>query len=104
MAPRQNLQDLLKGVQGETTETKVYFQPPSKDKMVYPCIVYDLDDVDTSHADNEPYTITDQYQVTVIDRNPDTLIRKAVEKLPRCSFNRKFVVDGLHHFVYKLYY
>jgi hypothetical protein len=100
MAPRLTLHQLLKTFGAE----EVYFQPPSADKMKYPCIVYELDDVDSSHADNTPYTSTDRYQLTVIDRNPDTLIRKKVGKLPMCSFQRFFVVDGLNHFVYDLYF
>ena len=83
---------------------QVYFQAPSQDKMVYPCIVYGIDDENTTHADNYPYTQTLKYQVTIIDRNPDTLIRKKVADLPMSAFQRFFVVDGLNHFVYNLYY
>lgn len=100
MAPRQNLHQLLKTFGAE----QVYFQPPSQDEMDFPCIIYSLDDEDVRHADNLPYTITDKYQLTVIDRNPDTEIRKKVRKLPYCSMNRFFVVDGLNHFVYDLYF
>jgi hypothetical protein len=100
MAPRLQLQVLLSGLGAE----KVYFQAPSQDKMVYPCIMYNIDDEDAKYADNNPYSRTLKYQVTIIDRNPDTLIREKVAELPMSAFQRFFVVDGLNHFVYNIFF
>ena len=106
MAPRQQLQDLLKTIQGTTpeTETKVYYQAPSKDKMVYPCIEYHIDSEDAIRADNQPYSLTLGYQVTIMSRDPDSPLRELVARLPLCAFNRYYVADGLHHYVYKLFF
>ena len=54
----------------------VYYQPPPTVKMVYPCIVYQRDNEDRTYADNHGYLIYDRYQVTVIDRNPDSVLWK----------------------------
>ena len=100
MAPRQVLQDLLKTF----GSAAVYFQEPSADKMLYPCIIYGLDSVDATFADNKPYTQTNRYLVTVIDRNPDSLLPGKVSSLPMSAFSRRFVKDGLYHSSYNLFF
>ena len=100
MGQRLELQNKLKTLGAE----KVYFQAPSEDSMVFPAIVYSIDAEDVKYADNNPYSRTLGYQVEVIDRNPDSLIPGRVASLPMSSFRRFFVVDGLNHFVYSLYY
>lgn len=72
--------------------------------MKYPAIVYNLDRMDAQHADNLPYTITKRYQVTIMDRDPDSFLPTQVANLPMCFFNRFFVADGLNHFVFSLYF
>lgn len=98
---RLQLQALLEGLLGSNC---VYFQPPPTVAMQYPCIVYHRDNADTKFADNGPYQYTKKYQVTVIDRNPDSLIPDKVAKLPLCQFNRYFAADNLNHDVFSLYY
>lgn len=101
MAPRSDLQALFE----ELLESRnVYFQRPESSKMKYPAIVYELDDVKASHADNQPYLLTSRYQVTVIERSPDGPIHWKVARLSTCTFDRHFVADNLHHFVYNLYF
>lgn len=100
MGQRLQLQTLLLSLGSK----KVYFQAPSADAMEYPCIMYSVDAEDTTFADNNPYSRTLGYQVTVIDRNPDSEIPAKVAHLPMCSFQRRYVVDGLHHSVYKLFF
>src|SRR3954468_18410166 len=95
------LQELLEATLGSEY---VYFQPPENTKMVYPCIVYQLDDAATKFADNIPYHIVKSYQVTVIDRDPDSLIPDEVAKLPSCTFSRSFPAEKLNHFVYNLFF
>lgn len=82
----------------------VYFQPPSTVKMIYPCIVYERDSARTRFADNLPYRNTKRYSVTVIDRDPDSLIPDRIAALPMCSFNRFFTVNNLNHDVFSLYF
>ena len=101
MAPRLELQTLLEGVPGVV---KAYFQAPPNSGMQYPCIIYAWDDVKTDFADNSPYMSSKRYQVTVIDRNPDSLIPGYIVKMPLSSTEQMFVKDNLHHFIFTLYF
>ena len=82
----------------------VYYQPPASVKMQYPCIRYRKYTIDNTHADNLPYLQFHGYELTVIDKDPDSWIVEAVSKLPRCRFNRSYYADNLNHFVFILYY
>lgn len=73
--------------------------------MVYPCIVYSLNKIDTDHADNLTYRATKQYSVTVIDKDPDSSIPDSILRcLPMCSFERFYPADNLNHWVFNLFY
>lgn len=96
---RLQLHQILLGLAGN-----VYFQPPEGLSMSYPCIVYKRDYAVTKFADNEVYSYIKRYQVTVIDRNPDSDIPDKVAKLPRCLFVRHFPADQLNHDIFNLHY
>jgi hypothetical protein len=99
MAPRVALHELLL-----TFVDNVYFQPPDNVQMKYPCIVYQREDLAVKYANNLPYDAIQRYQVTVIDRDPDSAIPLKVAALPRSSFDRFFVASGLNHDVFRLYF
>lgn len=101
MAQRLELQALLLDLLGSDD---VYFQPPPTVTMQYPCIVYNREFVDIAHADNMPYKNKKRYQITVIDRDPDSDIPDKVAQLPRCGYDRNFMADGLNHDVFHLYF
>lgn len=82
----------------------VYFQPPESVKMSYPCIVYQRSTGDTDFADNLPYRFTIRYQVTVIDRDPDSEIPGKVAQLPMTTFDRHYTVSNLNHDVFNVYF
>lgn len=84
-------------------ECRCHFQRPSNRNMVYPAIVYRLADVNTSFADNIPYIAVDSYQLTLIDRDPESKYLEEIKKLPKASFVRFFVTDNLNHWVYNIY-
>lgn len=98
---RVDLQALLEEVLGSE---EVHFQPPTNIIMSYPAIVYRRDDVRTLFADNLPYRIRKQYQVTIIDRDPDSPIPDKVAALPSCTFERHYTADDLNHDVYTLFF
>lgn len=81
----------------------VYYQPPPTVKMAYPCIVYQRDNEDRTYADNHGYLMYDRYQVTVIDRNPDSVLWKRVLDLPMTRFSSRYIIDGLNHDVLSVY-
>lgn len=101
MAPRSELNDILKTLLGSSN---VYFQPPSTVQMTYPCIVYKRDSADVKFADGLPYSNTIRYQVTVIDRNPDSDIPAKIAGLPMCAFDRFYTANNLNHDVYNIYF
>ena len=101
MGLRVNLQAILETLLGTD---KVFFQAPNNTAMQYPCIVYEIDRMSVDFADNNPYRLLDRYQVTVISRDPDTVIRSKVAALPMTLFNRFYVVNNLNHYVFNLYY
>lgn len=101
MGQRLDLQAILSAIPGVA---QVYFQPTSDVMLKYPCIVYRRDNVVITHADNRPYSATKVYKVTIIDRDPDSLIGDQVARQTGAAFSTFFVADGLNHDVYTLHY
>jgi hypothetical protein len=101
MGSRLELQSLLETV---LESENVYFQPPGSLMMKYPAIVYNRDEIAAEFADNKPYARTLRYQVTVIDKNPDSEIPNKIAALPMCLFGRHFVANNLNHDVFSLYF
>lgn len=99
MGSRLGLQDLL-----ETLVDNVYFQPPESLKLSYPCIVYSRSDMDTKFADDIPYAHSKQYQLIVIDKDPDSNIPGKVALLPMCTFDRHYTANNLNHDIFDIYY
>lgn len=82
----------------------VYFQPPESVKMVYPAIVYQLNDIDNAHADNSVYKQDFSYTVTAITKNPDSDLPIKLSQLPRCRYDRHYMSNNLNHYIYEIYY
>jgi hypothetical protein len=95
---RSQLQSLLEGITSD-----VYFQPPAPLQMQYPCIRYERNGSSVQRAANLPYRLAKRYQITVIDRNPDSTIPDQVEELPMSEFDRWFAADNLNHWVFNLF-
>lgn len=83
---------------------KVYFQPPSSIKMTYPCIVYELNDIDVTYANSIKYKNKKRYMLTVIDQDPDSEIPNKLLTLEYSSFDRHFITDNLNHYTFTLYF
>lgn len=102
MNSRIELQEKLEKLDGVN---KVYFQPPSTIKMVYPCIVYGLGGIRTLHADNILYNGTKRYSVSIIDSDPDSAIPELfLNTFKMAMFDRVYIADNLYHNVFTLYY
>lgn len=89
-------------IQGD--ECRAYFQPPESVKMKYPAIVYGLDDIENTFADDWVYLSHKRYSVTVIDKDPDSALIDTVAKLPTCRFERHYKSDNLNHYAFSLYF
>jgi len=99
MPSRLELQTLLEELLGSRN---VYFQPPESVKMNYPAIVYGLEDIKNTFANDRVYLSKRKYLITVIDEDPDSPIVGRVASLPSCRFNRHFESDNLNHDVFIL--
>lgn len=99
MKRRRELQTLLEEILGSRN---VYFSPPESVKLKYPCIIYKKTDEMVRHADDIPYKRDDIYEVTIIDRDPDSPIPDKIGNLQSCEFTRSFTSDNLSHHVYRL--
>lgn len=101
MENRLKLHEELCGILGSRN---VYFQPPESQKINYPAIVYSRDKIENVFADDRVYKQHKSYQITVIDRDPDSEIVDKISQLPMCSHNTNFTSDNLNHDVFTLYY
>lgn len=82
----------------------VYFQPPESIKMKYPAIVYTLNDIEKHTANDEVYLFCREYMITLIDKDPDSLIIEKLAALPNSRYNRHYEADNLNHDVFTLYF
>ena len=82
----------------------VYFQPNDNTRMDYPAIVYSRDGLDDKRANNEAYSQTTRYRITVIDRNPDSPIPELLSRFPMTRFTAHQVKDGLNQDIYTTYF
>lgn len=101
MASRLQLQTMLEGLLGSRN---VYYNPPESIKIKYPAIVYSRDRIDSTHANNTVYTLSNGYTITYIDEDPDNENVEKIARLPKCRFDRSFVSDNLNHYIYTIYF
>lgn len=97
---RLEVQTLLESTLGSRN---VYFQPPESIRMSYPAIVYYLDMILNTNADDLTYLYNKRYQITAISPDPDDTIVDSLAVLPKCSFVRSYRADNLNHWVFSLY-
>lgn len=100
MANRLYLQTRFEEILGSRN---VYFQPPSSISLRYPAIKYSLNDVNLTFANNSAYHIAKSYEVTLIDKNPDSEFVDKILHIPCCRFDRFYVVDNLNHWTFTIH-
>lgn len=104
MDKRLELDALLRKVMKDVSGVEnVYFQPPENLLLKYPAIVYSRSDIRNRHADDMVYSQFTFYDLTVIDKNPDSLLVYAVASLPRCKFGRHYKSDNLNHDTFTIF-
>lgn len=101
MGKRVDLQAELETILGTRN---VYFQPPESIQIKYPCIIYNRNSDRPRFANNKMYANKILYNVTLVDKNPDSSILEKFYTLPLCSFNRHYVSENLNHDVFSIYY
>ena len=84
---------------------KVYFQPPSSEKMIYPCIIYQINDNKVSYSNNDIYLNTLRFNAIVIDYDVESEIPSRLlhsRDIYYASFDRFYTADNLNHWVFDL--
>lgn len=83
----------------------VYFQPPSDHRMTFPCIVYGKASRRDVYAADDIYKIDRQYQLQVIESDPDSdLVDRVINHFRYASIGTNFVKDNIYHTSIKLYF
>ena len=101
MTRRLQLHEALVGIMDGAGE--VYFQPPPSVALEYPCIVYTKTRIQKLAADNIAYRMYSMFEVTVMDRDPDSPLPDRVMELPYSEYDRHFMSDQLHHDIINVY-
>lgn len=101
MGSRLELQTKLEELLGSKN---VYYQPPASCRMEYPAIKYSKSDIQSRFANGSAYSLSNRYELIVIDRKPDNVVINKLLSLPYCSFDRHYASDNLNHDVLTLYY
>lgn len=97
-----DLQNKLKELLGSEN---VYFQPPTNQRMQYPCIVVERRKINQLNADNRMYLYDKCYTLTHIgyDEDPD-IIDLLLKSFQMIRYDRPFVSDNLYHDVFELFW
>lgn len=98
---RERLLDIF--TQAGQTNPHLYFEPTSSVQMEYPAIIYKRNRIMNRSADNRIYKQDDQYAITVVDRDPDSILVRLVSRMPTADFERSYEADNLHHTVFTIY-
>lgn len=102
-ASRRVIQDILSGVMEECgEEPHVYFQPPESIKLVYPCIIYHISNIDTLYSSNLPYAHFISFETKYISKDSTSKVPNRLLKLPRSRFNTYYTAEKLHHYSYTI--
>lgn len=83
---------------------KVYLQPPSNEKLIYPCIIVSQSEISMTYADDIPYMAFRSFDVLVIDYDMESSIPGDVLKLAEGNYyiqpGRYYTADNLCHWSY----
>ena len=80
-----------------------YFNPLSSVQMKYPAIKYSLKNMNAEFANNGLYRNTPSYEVTLIDKNPDSEYVAKILQIPYCRFDRFYVANNLNHWTFTIH-
>lgn len=85
------------------SKCRAYFQPGPNTHLVYPAIIYHLNDISARHADNRIYKMDKEYNLTLISKDPDTPLVDKIMELPKIDFDRSYRSDNLNHWVFSIF-
>lgn len=82
----------------------VYFQPGSNVHMTYPCIVCEFEGPEDRIADNRHYLTYGKYSLKYIHKSPSMEKFEEFHDLHNCSWDRRFIADGMYHDCWIIYF
>lgn len=103
---RLALDDVLAGIINMTEsdgDRHTYFNPLPSVRMKYPAIKYSLNRVNSRFANNRLYRTIPSYEVTLIDKNPDSEYVAKILQIPYCRFDRFYISNNLNHWVFTIH-
>lgn len=98
---RIDLHNILVNILGSNY---VYYQPPETIQLKYPCIIYSLSRFDTKFADDKRYRDLKCYDITLIDKDPESVFVDPIRNIKYCELTRSYTSDNLNHFHFILYF
>ena len=99
MGSRLDFHNILKEI-----TPNVYYQAPTNITMRYPCIKYSRNSIDNKYGSDEVHIQNRSYSVVVMDYNPDSEIVDKISKLKYCRHTQHYVVNGLNHDIFNIYF
>lgn len=82
----------------------LYFQPPENIQIEYPAVIYSRNNIKNNSADDLVYSQGTEYQVTVVDKNPDSVLVNKLSKFPTSRYSRHFSTTNINHDVFIILY
>ena len=103
MDGRQSLDELLRSTFGSSVH--YYFQPPTGYQIMYPALIYRLDDLRDHYSDNCVWNRRHAYAILLILDEPDNELVDKLDSLPYCHMSgRPYTNDNLYHYPFTIYY
>lgn len=81
---------------------KLYFRPPSKLLLEYPCVVYDVIEMPTTRANNGLYSVGTTFSVTLMSKIPGIKGIHDMLQVPHARHTRSFVSSDIVHDIFTI--
>lgn len=102
MLSRLKLQAELEVILGNANN--VYFQPPESIKINYPAIIYSRARIGNDFANNGVYGQKYNYQVIVLDGDPDSDLVSKVSQMDTAKHVKHYTSNNLNYDVFAINY
>lgn len=82
---------------------KLIFRAASNDVLTYPCIIYDVLNLESSYANNSPYVVGTIFEVILMSLLPGEFGIKDMLYIPNSSHIQSYISDGIVHDVFRIH-
>lgn len=80
----------------------LYYRPPSKLLIKYPCIVYQDFDYRAIYSDNKPYVVGTTYRATIMSELPGFTESRKMLEIKNSKFIKSFTSNDIVHDVFEI--